>query len=370
MRRRNGTGSVKWDNITNKFRAIWFDETGKRHSKSFSEKTAAHDFLDQLNLDKKAGITVGSSKTLGQAIVELFQAEKQLSPKYRYATRKRDVQSAKLLTPLSNKSLSEITADDIMLLYRDMRQGKPPFTKAYSESQLKKTHLILRQVYRRATTGKNRLPYNPLDDIKAPSVPHKEAAYFKNSEVDALYEAIDAIASNKHNSSKHNYHIIIKMFLSSALRYGELVAIKWERINFDKRSIFICEEWNKNLRQFTELKTKNSKRHIPILSDEVFDWLIEHRQESGLVFASRNGYPIAHNCVYPLLKKAMKIAGIEKGSIHTLRHTALSRMIAKSSRLEDAQRMAGHADMSTTARFYHHILEEDTSDLLARYKTA
>lgn len=368
-RRRNKTGSVKWDNIVNKYRAIWIDETNKRHSKCFAEKSAAHDFLDQLNLDKKSGFTSGGSLTLGQAIVQLFSIEKQISPHYRKPTRDREVQSAKLLAPLSDKKLDKITSDDIMSLYNAMRKGDKPYKQAYADSSVKKVHLILSQVYARATRGKNRLSYNPLDDVKPPCVPHTEAPYLKNGEVEALFKAIDTIAHKKHNGSQHDYHMLINLFINSCLRFGELVAIKWENINLEKRSIYICESWNKNLRQFTELKTKNSKRYIPILSDEIYNWLVEHQQESGLVFKTRNGYPIAYNCIYPLLKQAMQMAGIEKGAIHTLRHTGLSRMVAKSGRMEDAQRMAGHADMSTTARYYHHILEEDVSDLLERYRT-
>ena len=48
------------------------------------------------------------------------------------------------------------------------------------------------------------------------------------------------------------------------------------------------------------------------------------------------------------LKKALKIAGISEGKIHTFRHTGLSQLIAKSGRIEDAQRIAGHTEIATT----------------------
>lgn len=370
MRRRPGTGSVKWDNIINKYRAIWHDNNGKRHSKSFTDEDEANAFLDQVHLDKKAGINTGCSKTLGDAIVELFKIDKQITPKYRAATRKREVQSAKLLAPLSAKALDKITADDITKLYNAMRKGDKPYKRVYAESSVKKVHLILSQVYERASRGRNRLSYNPLDDVKAPSVPHKEAVYFTANELERLFAAIHTIGSNKHNSSKHNYHILFRLFLTSALRYGELVAIRWEDIDFEKRNIHIRRAWNKSLHNYSELKTTSSNRYIPIISDEIFEWLLANKQDTGLVFQSRYGYPMPYTNVRDTLKKALKIAGIPEGKIHTFRHTGLSQLIAKSGRIEDAQRIAGHTEIATTSRYYHHILEQDTSDLLARYKTA
>lgn len=370
MRRRNNTGSVKWDKIIKKYRAIWHDEDGNRHSQSFSERIEAHEFLDQMNLDKRSGITVGSSRTLEEAVVELFRIDKQITPKYRKSTRTREVQSAKLLAPLSDKKLDKITADDITNLYNSMRQGRPPYKKKYAESTIKKVHLIVQQVFARATTGRHRLPYNPIADVKAPSVTHEEAAYYTKQELDRLFTAIHTIECNQHNGSKHNYHILFRLFLTSALRYGELVAIRWEDIDLNNRTIHIQRAWNKNLHEYTELKTAKSKRFIPILSDEVFSWLLANQHDSGLVFQSRYGFPMPYTNVRDTLKKALKIANIPVGKIHTFRHTGLSQIVAQSGRIEDAQRIAGHSEIATTSRYYHHILEQDTSDLLEKYKTA
>lgn len=89
---------------------------------------------------------------------------------------------------------------------------------------------------------------------------------------------------------------------------------------------------------------------------------------SDLVFLSLNGRPIRNSTYHKDLEKVCVKLGIERFSIHTLRHTFATRCIEAGMKPKTLQRILGHANISMTMDLYVHSTEKRKSKRNAEYR--
>ncbi len=127
--------------------------------------------------------------------------------------------------------------------------------------------------------------------------------------------------------------------LITSARIGELLTLRWEQ----------CEGG-----YLTFLKTKNGRaRRIPI-SATVADVFAEQPALSTWVFTTpRTGKP--YTTVAASFRRALERAGIQTRDVtpHTLRHTALSRMIEAGYDDYTVMAISGHSSTRMLARYTH-----------------
>ena len=82
-----------------------------------------------------------------------------------------------------------------------------------------------------------------------------------------------------------------------------------------------------------------------------------HRQssstESAYVFTQPDGRPYALDQVGVAVIRAARRAGLEDVSLHTLRHTFISRLVQAGQPLPEVAALAGHRDIKMTLRYAH-----------------
>ena len=140
--------------------------------------------------------------------------------------------------------------------------------------------------------------------------------------------------------------------LITSARIGEVLSLRWEQCRDD---------------YITFLKTKNGKpRRIP-LSGTLAAVLAEQPQLTAWVFTNpRTGRPYVG--VASSFKRALERAKITTGdvTIHTLRHTALSRMIEAGYDDYTVMEISGHSSTRMLAR-YTHPTDERKQDALESF---
>lgn len=132
-------------------------------------------------------------------------------------------------------------------------------------------------------------------------------------------------------------------------------------------------EW-KNIdffsQRFTALGKGEKTRTIP-MSQAIYDLLWvqkDHHETSVFTYEAEKNQPrygIIKGQRYPLTKEGLKSkmrrtvakTGIENFRFHDTRHTAATRVLRESN-LRVAQRLLGHSDVATTAK-YAHALDDD-----------
>ncbi len=132
------------------------------------------------------------------------------------------------------------------------------------------------------------------------------------------------------------FEALLVMAVSTGMRQGELIGLKWQDINFGERSLQIRRTivYSKKQRCLIETrpKTERSMRKI-ILPQFVIDALLQHRerldalrtryaniwQERDVIFATRTGNFLAAGDLRNSFKKLLKKAGLPTIRFHDVR---------------------------------------------------
>ena len=146
---------------------------------------------------------------------------------------------------------------------------------------------------------------------------------------------------------------IVALALITGARVGELLALRWEHVDADA---------------LTFLETKNGKpRRLP-LSPAARAVLGEFKAVPGRPYVftnNRTGDRYSVNGMLHVFRRALDRAGIRTGDVtlHTLRHTAISRMVAKGYDDYTVMAVSGHSSTRMLAR-YTHPTEERKADAI------
>ncbi len=146
--------------------------------------------------------------------------------------------------------------------------------------------------------------------------------------------------------------------LSTGLRRGELLGLKWSDIDLNKGIIRVQRQILRQNGAVVEapLKTKNSYRNIAIGTDAV-ELLkqMKRRSTSEYVFPSPTGGPISPDSVLHMLQRVLKRAGLEKIPFHALRHTFSVLALQNGVDIKTLSAMLGHYSAGFTLDTYAHV---------------
>lgn len=172
------------------------------------------------------------------------------------------------------------------------------------------------------------------------------------------------------NSSNYNQYAFL---LQTGLRTGELIGLKWSDIDYQKKVIHIQRsmEYRYSVGEWRigEPKSKSGYRHVP-LTQEALEILKKQKEKvnkmkiipiefSDFIFISRKGEPTKNSAYDTTLFKLCDKAGIERFSMHTLRHTFATRCIEAGMKPKTLQMILGHSNIGMTMNLYVHVTEEE-----------
>jgi integrase len=146
------------------------------------------------------------------------------------------------------------------------------------------------------------------------------------------------------------------------MRIGEILALRWKRIDSLRGTIEVAE--NYSCGEFVTPKTKSSRRVIP-MSSVLTGVLEKHRGEGGtcspeaLVFCTSKGTPLnAKNLYNRELAPACDRTEQPRVSWHSFRHTHATLLGDTGGSLKTAQALLGHSDLETTLNTYTHAVPD------------
>jgi integrase len=194
----------------------------------------------------------------------------------------------------------------------------------------------------------NYLPDNPVHGVRMPERSLKRPHRFLSlDEVRRLIAASD-----------EPVRTIVLLAVMTGLRIGEILALRWGRINFATGTVRVEETCYNG--HFDTPKTRASRREVP-LTPAMTRALQAHRvscrdtANEALVFATRRGTPLASNNLRKRqLHPASQRAGLGSIDWHSLRHTHGTLLHEQGTPLRVAQAQLGHSHMTTTLQVYTH----------------
>lgn len=162
--------------------------------------------------------------------------------------------------------------------------------------------------------------------------------------------------------SQLNWRFRVMVFLDAAtgLRRSELLALKWEDIDFDNQQINVRRSIYRNV--VGNCKTEASRKPIPmdpVLASELWMWKQNspYREHNDWVFASpraQGRYPYWPDILLSrIIRPAAMRAGIRKHiGWHMFRHSFSTMLIANGENVKVAQELMRHANCRCTLEIY------------------
>lgn len=223
-------------------------------------------------------------------------------------------------------------------------------------------HTIIHACLEQARKEKKILT-NPADSVKLPKDNGKDHRFFDNEQVKKLL----ATAQDSH------YFAAYYLALNTGIRRGELLALRWQDIDFVEGTVTVCRGLvrTKEGLKFQEPKTKFSKRTIGI-GPAVVQVLKAHKkeqaeqrlsvgqvyQDSDLVFCNELGLPLDPRAITRHFERLQEKAGLEKVNFHALRHTFATLSLQEGTDPRTTQEALGHHKVAFTLDVYSGVTDK------------
>ncbi|MEC4680664.1 MAG: tyrosine-type recombinase/integrase, partial [Nitrospirota bacterium] len=223
--------------------------------------------------------------------------------------------------------MTDITTEDCRHLQVQLKakeQWKPP--------TINRDFGFLRHVLMVAVKD-GKLTRNPVSGVKFFPEANR-VRFFSDDELRHLHGLIDS----------NNWKVVV-FALETGLRKSEQFQLRWEHISFESRTLTI------------PLPKGGQTRHVP-LSPEALTILRSHSSflQSPWVLPGikSNLRPMDSRAfLRRAFEPALKKAGIQDASWHTLRHTTASRLVMAGVPLPTVKEILGHRDLQTTLKYSH-----------------
>lgn len=155
-------------------------------------------------------------------------------------------------------------------------------------------------------------------------------------------------------AAERPYRLMIHVALRTGMRLGELLALKWECVDLERRLLLVRSTRTRGEgRDAVENAPKNNRdRYIPLAMDlcEAFS---ATSQGKGYVFADLFGRPLTHDSATRGLRRALRAAGLRRIGWHALRHSFATQLVSEGAPLHGVQAFMGHATLEMTLRYSH-----------------
>ena len=148
----------------------------------------------------------------------------------------------------------------------------------------------------------------------------------------------------------------------AGLRIGEILALRWNRLNFLRGTIEVSETYSDG--QFGTPKTRSSERVIPMSSAlrrvlESHRTICTSREPEDLVFCTNKGTPLSPKNLYNrALAPTCDELGLPRVSWHSFRHASGTWIGEVGESVKTVQAILGHSDLETTLNIYMHVIPD------------
>ncbi|MDE3839358.1 site-specific integrase [Bacillus methanolicus] len=267
-----------------------------------------------------------------------------------------------------NVELEKIDQDLIHQFYTEK------INEGLSSAYVRRMHEVIKMLLRRAKTRKL-ITEDIASLIEAPRLEKKEMQTWSIEEVNEF------LKYTKHS----RYHPVFFLAAYTGMRKGEILALHWDDIDFEKKTITIKKTLYRIKDQYllTEPKTLNAIRTIYI-DDDIVRVLKKQRvkqnleklkyggvyQDQNLVFAQEDGSFVQPSAVNALFLRFIRQMGIKRIRFHDLRHTHATILLQMGVNPKIVAERLGHSSVQITLDTYSHVLPSMKKDLAEQFSKA
>ena len=291
--------------------------------KTFTTKAKAESWAKQIESEMDRGVFVSRAEAENTSLKEALERySREVSSRKKTANREIYTIRWWQTSALGPRSLASIRGKDIMaVLAAKEAEGAAPHTIHLYLALLSHLFTVARRAW-----GMEGLS-NPTEFVRKPKLPQGRDRRLIDDEQIRLLNAAQAYGGE--------IGAIITWAIETAMRRGEIAAMRWEHLDRKDRVLLIPE-------------TKNgTPRQVPLstVALEILDGL--PRRTDGRIWGMRP------DSISQAFERVCQAAGIEGLTFHDLRHEATSRLFEKGLNPMEVAAITGHKTLQMLKRYTH-----------------
>ncbi len=267
-----------------------------------------------------------------------------------------------LIPALGRVELQKLKPLHIQEYYNEaMKSGRLDGKGGLAAQTVKHHHRVLSEAIKKAVRWQL-INHNPCDAVDAPKP--------KKKEMKALDEKESAVLLDAAKGTRLYYPVLVG--LTTGLRRGELIGLKWSDINFSGDSLSVnrtIEETRISGVVEKTPKTKKSLRLIalPGITLSALKTLRKEQseqklrlgplfQDNGYLFANDDGTIWKPDAFTKAFQRLVKGSNIDHVRFHDLRHSHASQLLKQGINPKVVSERLGHSSIAITMDTYSHVL--------------
>lgn len=259
-----------------------------------------------------------------------------------------------------NMRLNEIKPTDIEEYYKYLMES------GVESNTVLHHHVLIRKALDYAAKN-DLIMFNPADKVERPKKGNYHATIYNQEELEQLFKAF------------RDTEIELPVYLAAlyGLRRSEVLGLKWDAIDFDRKSVEIRHkvvevygQGGDTLFKSDVLKNDSSNRTLPLIpkAEEVLKKAKEkvaiNKKFYGAEYSEKDKEYICLNSRGELIRpsyltnrfeETLRKKNMKRIRFHDLRHSCASAMLAAGVPMKQIQEWLGHSNFSTTADIYSHL---------------
>ncbi len=368
-KRGNGSGSV----YRQKSRGMWagsitLDDGTRKYFYGKTQKEVQDKINEALYEQQRGTLATGSNVTVQEYLESWLEDTHKPTVRLSTYLNYRKLLNNYLLPGLGKVILQKLTAPQIQAFYsKKLREGLSPKT-------VTNIHGVLHKALDNAVKW-NILARNVCDAVTPPRVPRQELTFLTQDQAYTLLKEVKA----------HKLETLLTLAITTGMRRGELLALRWQDINFDqgtlqvKRAVSYHQVYGY---VESEPKTARSRREI-MLPTFVVDILVEHQKQQeeqrhavgvdwtdkNLVFTNATGDFYSPSTLVKAFRRFLVSIGLPHMRFHDLRHSAATILLTMKVRPKVVQEILGHSQITTTMDIYSHAMPSMQGDATEQWES-
>lgn len=172
---------------------------------------------------------------------------------------------------------------------------------------------------------------SPLSLLQRVTLPKNTEHVVKRITADDEHALIEAAQQSRTS----NLSELLILAIETAMRRGELLALEWQDINFERRELLVQ-------------RSKNGKSRTIPLTARAQATLAAMKSD-----CTKPVFPLSANAVRLAFERVRKRAGLKDVRFHDLRHEAISRLFDRGLTTPEVALLSGHKTVSQLFRYAH-----------------
>lgn len=354
--------------------------TGRRVAKFYTFKGSRVDAKRKLR-DLMALADVGAlpnDQQLFGALLDAWDAGLDVSAKT--AERYRELARLYIKPHLGGLKIRAIGASRIEQFYSDLRAGVGPGgapSTRLAPRTIGHVHRLVVQIF--ALGERDKLIHaNPARHAKRPKIESTE------TEILSELQARDLITKLRGRWM----YFIAALGLATGMRRGEMLALRWKDVNLEAGELQVQQSLEQTKGdpplRFKSPKTKYGRRTISLPESIVTEFRTHRKKQTetrlqlglgkdepeALVFRLPSGEPMMPDNVSSEWRRLVAALKLPKVTMHALRHTHASQLIASGMDVLTISRRLGHGSPSITLTVYAHLFKPTDKAAAAVFESA